>query len=428
MTNTQSGRGAVFAWSLYDFANSAFTTLVVTFIYASWFTHTLAPDVVTGTAMWSRGVTLTGIVVGLLSPILGAVADRHNCRRLLLGVTTLLCIVSTAALYLPTPGQMSAALALFVLASIGFELGTVFYNSFLPEIAPANRIGRVSGYGWAFGYVGGLLCMAIAMVGFVDNDTPWFGLTTEAGQNIRATNLLVAGWFALFSLPLFLRLREPPPHVPTVAATDVGPWRELWATLRRIRQFPQISRLLLARLFYNDGLITVFSFAGIYAMGTLGFTFRDLMFYGVSTNAAAGVGAFLGGYVDDRLGGRRTVLLSLAGMTLASIVAISTSDSRIFWGASLCISALAGPTQAASRSLLGRFVPRQMENEFYGFYAFSGKATAFAGPFLLGVLTEAFASQRAGVSVVVAFFIVGGILLTRVDEAAGMRQVARADR
>jgi UMF1 family MFS transporter len=146
------------------------------------------------------------------------------------------------------------------------------------------------------------------------------------------------------------------------------------------------------------------------------------MFFGVSTSAAAGVGAFFGGYLDDWLGGKRAVLLSLGGMVLASLVAVSTEDARVFWGASLCISALAGPAQAASRSLLGRFVPRQMENEFFGFYAFSGKATAFAGPFLLGVLTQAFDSQRAGISVVVVFLVAGGLLLLRVDEAEGIRQ------
>jgi UMF1 family MFS transporter len=264
--------------------------------------------------------------------------------------------------------------------------------------------------------------MGVAMVGLVDNETPWLGFSLEAGENIRAANLLVAAWFALFSLPLFLRLREP--RAATASVTAGGSLRQLWATLTRIREYRQISRLLLARLIYNDGLVTVFAFGGIYAMGTLGFTFRDLMVFGVSTSVAAGIGAFLGGYLDDWLGGKRAVLLSLGGMVLASLAAVSTHDTRVFWGASLCISALAGPAQAASRSLLGRFVPRQMENEIYGFYAFSGKATAFAGPFLLGLLTEAFASQRAGISVVVGFLVVGALLLTRVDEAAGIRQAA----
>lgn len=420
MTPSATGRGAVLAWSFYDFANSAFTTLVVTFIYSSYFAHTLAADAISGTAMWSRGVAITGIVVALLSPVLGAIADRHRCRKAMLAATTILCIICTAALYLPTTGQVGFALALFVLANIGFELGTVFYNAFLPEIASPDHIGRVSGYGWALGYVGGLLCMGVAMVGLVDNDTPWFGFSTDDDQHIRASNLLVALWFAIFSLPLFLRLREP--SVGSRPAETKGSVRQLWQTLGHIRQYRQISRLLLARLFYNDGLITVFAFGGIYAMGSLGFTFRDLMFFGVSTSAAAGVGAFLGGYLDDWLGGRRAILLSLAGMIVASVAAVSTDDASVFWTASLCIAALAGPAQAASRSLLGRFVPRQMENEFYGFYAFSGKATAFAGPFLLGVLTEAFASQRAGISVVVAFLAIGGVLLTTVDEAAGLRE------
>ena len=424
MTSSDSGRGTVFAWSLYDFANSAFATLVVTFIYASWFTHSLASDAVSGTALWSRGVAITGIVVALLSPVLGAIADRHGCRKKLLGAATILCLVSTAALYLPSNGQVITALALFVLANIGFELGTVFYNAFLPEIAPPERIGRISGYGWALGYVGGLLCMGIAMVGLVNNDTPWFGFTSENGENIRATNLLVAVWFGLFSLPLFLRLREPESSGSKPKPVD-GTLLQLWKTLRRVREYRQVSRLLLARLLYNDGLVTVFAFGGIYAMGTLGFTFQDLMFFGVSTSAAAGVGAFFGGYLDDWLGGKRAVLLSLGGMVLASLIAISTEDTRVFWGASLCISALAGPAQAASRSLLGRFVPRQMENEFFGFYAFSGKATAFAGPFLLGVLTQAFDSQRAGISVVVVFLVAGGLLLLRVDETEGIRQAAQ---
>lgn len=424
MTLSDSGRGAVFSWSLYDFANSAFTTLVVTFIYSSWFTHSLAADSISGTAMWSRGVAITGIVVALLSPVLGALADRHACRKKLLGATTILCVVCTAALYLPSNGQVMAALVLFVLANIGFELGTVFYNAFLPEIASPERIGRISGYGWALGYVGGLLCMGIAMVGLVDNETPWFGFTSENGQNIRATNLLVAAWFGLFSLPLFVRLREVKSRKPDHGEAD-GTLVQLWKTLGRIREYRQISRLLLARLLYNDGLVTVFAFGGIYAMGTLGFTFQDLMFFGVSTSAAAGVGAFFGGYLDDWLGGKRTVLLSLGGMVLASLTAVSTDNASVFWGASLCISALAGPAQAASRSLLGRFVPRQRENEFFGFYAFSGKATAFAGPFLLGVLTQAFDSQRAGISVVVAFLVAGGLLLMRVDEAEGIRHAAQ---
>ncbi|HIG18639.1 MAG TPA: hypothetical protein EYQ31_15880, partial [Candidatus Handelsmanbacteria bacterium] len=141
MTNSGSGRGAVLAWSLYDFGNSAFTTLVVTFVYSSWFTHSLAPDVLSGTAMWSRGVALTAIIVALLSPVLGALADRHACRKMLLAATTILCVVSTAALYLPTAGQIGAALILFVLANIGFELGTVFYNAFLPGITSDHGSG-----------------------------------------------------------------------------------------------------------------------------------------------------------------------------------------------------------------------------------------------------------------------------------------------
>lgn len=420
----RAGGRAVLAWSLYDFANSAFTTLVVTFIYSAYFTHAIAADDVAGTALWSRGVAATGLAVALLSPVLGAVADRCSCRKALLALTTALCVAATAALFVPGPGQAGAALAWFVVANVAFELGTVFYNAYLPEIAPPARIGRVSGWGWSLGYVGGLLCMWVAMIGFVSAETPWFGFAADDGQNIRAVNLLVAAWFALFSLPLFLWVPDPERQGHLRWQDAAAALRQLGQTVAHLRRYRQIVRLLVARLLYNDGLVTVFSFGGIYATGTFGFSFQELMVFGLATNAAAGVGAFALGFLDDWLGGRRTIGLSLVGLIACSLAAVLTHSVAVFWGAAIGLGLLSGPAQAASRSLLGRFVPRHMESEFYGFYAFSGKATAFLGPLLLGVLTEAFDSQRAGISVVVAFLTLGGLVLLSVDEAEGRRSAA----
>lgn len=413
------------SWCLYDFANSAFTTLVVTFIYPAFFMQVIAADEVTGTALWSRGVTITALSVAILSPLLGAVADRYAVRRLLLALTTGACVVGSIGLYFPGAGQVLPALVLFVIANIGFELGTVFYNAFLPDIAPQERIGRISGYGWALGYVGGLSCMGLGLVGLVDTDTPWFGFSTENYANIRATNLLVAAWVGLFSLPALIRLREPTIAAARSATSGFGSVQEVMSTLTRVLEYKQISRLLLARLLYNDGLVTVFAFAGIFAVGTFHFEMRDLMVFGVATSAAGGVGALAGGFLDDKLGARRTILISLTGMVIGSLIAVTTHDADVFWGASLLIASLAGPTQAASRSLMGRFVPADAETEFFGFFAFSGKATAFAGPLLLGILTEMFQSQRAGISVVLVFLISGGVLLATVDEKEGAREAGR---
>ena len=418
-------RPAIVSWAMYDFANSPFTTLVVTFIYATYFVKAIAPDEVTGTVLWSRGITITALTVALLSPIMGALADRGGYRKLFLLISTAVCIGATAMLYTPLPGEITRALMWFVIANIAFELANVFYNAYLPEIAPGKRIGWVSGYGWSLGYVGGLIAMFLAMAGFINAEAPWFGLTKEAGQHIRATNLLVAAWFALFSLPMFIwvpsrRLTAVQP----VASAFRGAGRQLAQTLRELRRYRQVVRLLLARLIYNDGLVTIFAFGGIYAVGTFGFSIEEVVIFGIALNAAAGIGAFSLGYLDDSLGGKRTIQISLVGLILATVLAILATSKLGFWIAGIGFGLLIGPNQAASRSLMARFTPADKETEFFGFYAFSGKATAFIGPFLLGVLTQQFHSQRAGIWVVLVLFIIGAALLARVDEREGLEKTA----
>ncbi len=408
---------------MYDFANSAFTTLVLTFVYSTYFVMFIASDAIAGTVLWSRAVTIAGLAVALLSPILGAVADRGGHRKLFLALTTAICVLATTGLYTVLPGAVMQALVWFVIANIAFEIGGVFYNAFLPDIAPARRIGRTSGYGWSLGYVGGLGCMAIAMVGFVSPEVPWFGLTKELGQNIRATNLLVAGWFAVFSLPIFLWVREDKSRIsPPGTGLVREAWRQLADTFKEVRRYRQLGLFLLARMVYNDALVTIFVFGGIYAAGTFDFSLQKIMIFGIVLNVAAGIGAFFMGFMDDRLGGKNTILVATAGLVLATVVAALTTSEGVFWGAGILIGLMAGPNQSASRSLMGRFTPREKKNQFFGFYAFSGKATAFVGPLALGMLTQQFNSQRAGIWVVALLFVAGGLLLAAVDEQKGIRE------
>jgi MFS transporter, UMF1 family len=418
-------RREIWAWALFDFANSPFTTLVVTFIYATYFTQSAPGGVERGTVLWSRGVTVTGLVVAVLSPVLGALADRGGYRKLFLVATTVVCVAGTAALYWIEPALVVPALACFVIANVAFETAEVFYNAFLPDIAPADRIGRVSGIGWGLGYAGGLLALVVALVALVQPETPWFGFSKEGGEAIRATNLLVAAWFAIFSLPTFLVLREDKSRITRHGSIPREAYRQLRDTFVEIRRYRQIVRLLLARLFYNDGLITIFAFGGIYAAGTFGFTFEEILVFGIVLNVAAGAGAFALGWVDDRLGGKRTIAISLWGLMAAALLAVLAPTKALFWVAGIGVGIFAGPNQSASRSLLGRLVPPDKENEFFGFFAFSGKATAFLGPFVLGVLTQIFGSQRAGVSVVVVLLLVGYVLLRAVDEEAGVKAAGR---
>jgi UMF1 family MFS transporter len=202
-------------------------------------------------------------------------------------------------------------------------------------------------------------------------------------------------------------------------------FRQLTGTFREIRRYRQVLRFLLARLFFNDALITIFAFGGIHAAGTFHFSFTEIMIFGIVLNITAGLGAFVMGFLDDVLGGKRTILLSLWGLALASLLAICAGQKAALWIAGAIIGIFSGPNQSASRSLLGRFIPPDQENEFYGFFAFSGKATAFLGPFFLGLLTDIFHTQRAGLSIVILLFIIGGILLHTVDEEEGKRAAGR---
>lgn len=421
-------RATVWAWSLYDFANSSFTTLVVTFIYAAYFTRGIAENEVSGTVLWSRAIAATAIVVALLSPYIGTIADRGGYRKRFLFLSTAICIGATVALFFPGSGQTTAALFCFIVANIAFEMGNVFYNAFLPDIAPQEKIGRISGYGWGLGYAGGLLCLVVALVTLIYPEEPLFGFSKDNGSNIRASNLLVAAWFALFSIPMFVVVRErKTPLLPDDNGLFRSTWRQFLSTFREIRTYRQVFRLLLARLIYNDGLITVFAFGGIIAQNLFGFTFAEITVFGIALNLAAGLGAFLFGYLDDRLGGKKTILISLIGLSIATVIVIVSSGKLMLWIAGLVIGLLAGPNQSASRSLLGRFVPFNKENEFYGFFAFSGKATAFLGPLLLGTLIDLFDSQRAGIIAILLFFAVGALLLLRVDENEGIRIAGRTE-
>ena len=445
MSRKIENKGEVLAWSMYDFANQPFTNLVVTFIYGTFFTTVIASNEIVGTQQWSYAVSITAIVVAFLSPLMGALADRGGYRKMFMLGFTWLTIIAATVLYFVMPGEVLRALFWFVIANIGFEMGSVFCNAYLPDISHSKNIGRISGYGWSLGYVGGLIALALAMVFLVQTDTPIFGFGKgEAGayENIRATNLLVSIWFAVFSIPTFLYVKDRKPDTKALLKNAKHTIKDFRTTAKELKEYPQIVRFLLARLVYNDGLVTIFAFGGIYAAGSLDFTFDEIMTLGIVLNITAGLGAFLMGFLDDKVGGRKTIKVTLMGLMIAVVFAVSAPELRpwlqyvfggssvphwitgknIFWIAAILIGIFSGPNQAASRSLMGRFTPEAKKNEFFGFFAFSGKATAFIGPFLLGILTVTFESQRVGISVIFFFFLLGFLLLHKVDEEKGMRQ------
>ena len=410
-------RKEIWSWCFYDFGNSAFTTLVITFIYSTYFTKAIAENEIDGTFLWSQAIAITAVIVSLLSPILGAIADKGGYRKIFLALTTYISIGATALLFFPIKGQILFALILVVIANVNFELGGVFYNAYLPEIVSLKKIGRISGIGWGAGYLGGLLAMLVAMIGFVSPDVPWFGLDIDTGEHIRATNILVAAWFFIFTLPAILYLKEKKiESANRIGVVVLNSIQALKKTFQEIKIYKNTVRFLISRLIYNDGLVTIFAFGAIYASGTFGFTFNEIMIFGIVLNIAAGSGAFLMGYIDDVIGGKLTIQISLIGLMIAVLLAVFANSKLLFWVSGIIVGLFAGPNQSASRSLMGRLTPPDKINEFYGFFAFSGKLTSFLGPMLLGIFTKYFSSQRYGVAVVFIFFFVGFLLMRNVNE------------
>ena len=408
-------RREITSWCLYDFANSAFTTLIVTFIFSEFFTRVIAADNVSGTVIWSRAVNISAIIVALSTPVLGAIADFSQKKKLFLLLATLQTIIFTVCLFFMGPGMAFMAAVLFIVANVGFEGANVFYNAFLPEIATSKNIGRISGYGWALGYVGGLVALIIALQ-MVQSWIPEDGYL-----NVRSTTLLVAVWYAVFSIPIFLYLRERGQTCQVEPGTYIREgFRRVGETFRHLKNYREAAKLLVARLVYNDGLVTVFSFGAIYASAVFGMETADVILLGITLNVTAAIGAFALGFVNDWIGGKPTNAITLLVLNISAIVCATAETRTGFWIAAAGIGLMVGPNQAASRSLLGVMIPEEKHGEFFGFFAFSGKLASVAGPFVYGSVVGATGSHRIAMASIVVFFVGGLALLMTVDEKAGI--------
>ena len=411
-------RRAVAAWCLFDWANSAFPTVIVTFVFSAYFTQAIAETPELGTSAWGIGMTISGIAIALLSPALGAIADRTARRKPWLAALTLVGLVATAALWLaaPEPGWLVPALALVVIANIGFEIGMVFYNAMLPDIVARNRIGRVSGWAWGFGYAGGLVCLIVCLFAFVQADPPPFGLDADRAENVRVVTPFVAAWFGLFAIPLFLLVPDRPRSgMGLVEAARTG-LRTLAGTLANVRSHANIARFLAARLFYIDGLNTIFSFGGIYAAGTFGMSVAEIIQFGIALNVSAGLGAAAFGWIDDRIGPKRTILIAIAAIAALAVPLLIVESKTLFWVFAVPLGIFFGPAQAASRSLMARLAPPELQTEMFGLFALSGKITSFVGPALVASATALFMSQRAGMATLLILLMAGFLLLLTVKE------------
>lgn len=409
-------RGRVAAWCLFDWANSAFPALVMTFIFATYFTKAVAPTPEQGTALWGWAMGAAGLGIAVLAPVGGAIADQAGRRKPWLAATLILCAGCTAGLWwvTPDPGSVPLALGLVAVATVAFETGMAFYNALLPAVAPPRRLGAVSGWGWGLGYAGGLVLLVVALVGFVQADPAPFGLDPARAEPVRATMLLAALWMAVFALPLFLMVPERPRSRPAGSVVRRG-LADLAGQVAALRRDRVLGWFLLAQMLYLDGLNTLFAFGGIYAAGTFGMGLDEIILLGIALNVTAGLGAAVFGWLDDRLGARWIIVVGVAAMTGLGIGLLLVSSKVLFWALVLPLGLFFGPVQSGSRTLMARIAPEERRAELFGLAALSGKVTAFAGPMLLAWVTVVSGSQRVGMATILLFLTAGlAILLTRV--------------
>jgi len=412
------GPRALFAWCLYDWANSGFPTVVTTFVFAAYFTKAIATDTITGTAQWGYALSASGLAIAVIGPIAGAIADHAGRRKPWVLAFSALCVVATLFLWFarPDPEAIMLTLILVAVANVGFETAMVFYNAMLPSLVPNARIGRLSGWGWGLGYFGGLTCLVIALVVLVMPETAPFGLDKGSSEHVRATAPLVAFWFAVFSLPFFLWTPDVPKTDIALAAAVRRGLATLGRTLRKVRDYRAVALYLLARMVYTDGLNTLFAVGGIYAAVTFGMDEIDVLVFGIAINITAGAGAVAFAWIDDWIGPKRTIVISVSALTVIGGVLLLIESQTAFWALALLLGLFFGPAQAASRSMMARLAPPELRAEMFGLYAFSGKATAFIGPALFAAVTQLANSQRAGMATILVFFVVGLALLAPVRD------------
>ena len=397
------GKGKIFIWTLFDFANTSFSIVVVTFLFAVHFKNTIAGGESIGDLYWSLGTSISMIITALISPVLGAIADFSAGKKRFLLFFTLLCIVGTSSLYFVGPGQVIIALILFILSNIGFEAGLVFYDAFLPEITSEKKYGRVSGYGFGMGYLGSLATLAL-IYPFIN-----------AGM-IKETFPVAALFFLMFSLPFFLLIRDTRKNVIKTEPYHIIGLKRVWSTITNLKYYKNLALFLLAYFFYIEGVNTVIFFAGIYASTTLGFTESELLIFFLTVQTTAIAGSVLFGIISDSIGQKKTIMITLAMWLITIALAFFVYDKFGFYIVGLIAGASMGSSQSTSRSLMTKLTPEDKKTEFFGFYSFFGKSSAVIGPLVFGLVSFLSGSQRIAILSVGFFFLVGMYILGKVKD------------
>ncbi len=433
----------VLAWSSYDFANSGYTTVVLTAVFNAYFVGVVAEGAAWGTLAWTAILGLSNLAVLLTMPSIGALADRNASKKRMLAIATIGCVIATAGLAWCGRGDFALAMLLIVVSNYFYSMGDMLCGAFLPELARPAALGRVSGWGWSFGYFGGMLALGLSLAYVISAQSR--GETAE--QFVPITMLITAVIYALAALPTFLILRERAvPQVPPVAAASgpagvrqseqlgtgrerkrgwLGSLLDLRESARRTVAFPDFRRLLWTGAAYQAGIAVVIALAAVYAEQVMGFAQQETMALIFLVNVASAAGAFLFGYAQDRIGHKPALAVTLVAWIAMVLIASFTSTRALFWVAATLAGLCMGSSQSCGRALVGVLAPSSRLAEFYGLWAFATRLAAVIGPLTYGLVTwMTDGNHRIAFLVTGLFFVLGLVLLARLDLERGARAAA----
>ncbi|WP_081745085.1 MFS transporter [Arthrobacter sp. H14] len=426
-----SNKGQILAWASWDWGSAAFNAVMTTFVFTVYLTSTEAfggEDHVS--QVLGAGLAIAGVLVALMAPITGQRSDTGGRRKLWLGVNSALVVVLTALCFFVFPQAEFLILAVVLLAAanVFMEFAGVNYNAMLVQISTPGTIGKISGFGWSMGYFGGIIALATVLFGFV---TPgFFGVATEEALNIRVVALFSAAWFAVFALPVLFAV----PEIKSVREERISFAASYRLLFRRIKAIfktsPHTIYFLLASAIFRDGLAAVFTFGGVIAAGTFGFALQDVIIFAIAGNVIAALGSLAGGVLDDRIGPKRVIIMSLLGLLISGtaifilgagnygIFGFTWTGVVTFWVFGLMLCLFVGPAQASSRAYLARLAPDGEAGELFGLYATTGRAVSFLAPALFALFINVFGSQRYGILGIMVVLLAGLLVLLPVKPPA----------
>ena len=408
-------RKSQIGWALYDWASSPVPTLHATFIFAVYFTTVIMPE--GGSVVWAYMTGITAFTVALIAPLLGSYADSSGKFKELIVLFIALGSIATGLLWFAQPNEafISYAIILSAISIFFLESSFIFYNAILGKMIQREHIGSLSGLAWGGGYIGSVIALIIVLGVFIMPDKSLFTLDNSQSEHIRATMLFAAGWAIIFSLPMMI-------YLPSFSHKNKknSTISSLKTSIAEACKIPNFIRFLLARMAYNDGLITLFAFGGIYAAKVFSFSQLEIILFAIGLNISAGIGAIVGGYLDDNIGPIKTIKIALIGLFLCGLVAIITPYKIIFWIVGVGLGLFVGPVQSASRTYLSLTASDKHEGGLFGLYMVSGKLTSFIGPFLYGSLVMMSGNERYGMAVVLLLIAFGLVLLPLKDNTRNM--------